>query len=133
MHRGFFSQVPQGSLNQTISKALEWIGWTDQVRRDSTVFVKPNFTWPVFRPGAVTSPEFLSELLPLLKDRAARVLIGESDLPIFRTSKAFLGLRGDRICRKSRAEMVELSRSASRIIATDLHAPRIRIRLHKLI
>jgi len=133
MHRGFFSQVPQDSLNQTISKALDWIGWTDRVKRDSTVFVKPNFTWPMFRPGVVTSPRFLSELLPLLKDRAARVLIGESDLPIFRTSKAFLGIGIDRICQKNGVEMVELSRGASRIIETDVHGRKIRIRLPKLI
>ena len=133
MHRGFFSQVPEDSLNQTISKALEWIGWTDKVRRDSTVLVKPNFTWPVFRPGVVTSPKFLSELLPLLKDRAARVLVGESDLPIFRTSKAFQGLGIDKICEKSGAEMVELTRGASEMVETRVQRRRIRVRLPRLI
>jgi uncharacterized protein (DUF362 family) len=133
MHRGFFSQVPPDSLNQTISKALEWIGWTDKVRRDSTVFVKPNFTWPVFRPGVVTSPKFLSELLPLLKDRAARVLVGESDLPTFRTSKAFQGLGIDKICEESGAEMVELTRGASEMVETRVQGRRIRVRLPRLI
>lgn len=133
MQRGFFNQVQQDSLSQTISRALDWIGWTDKVRKDSTVFVKPNFTWPTFRPGVVTSPEFLGELLPLLKDRAARVLIGESDLPIFRTSKAFRGLGIDKICEKCGAEMVELSRGTFTIAETDVQGRKIRIRLPKMI
>lgn len=103
------------------------------MKGDSTVFVKPNFTWPVFRPGVVTSPDFLAELLPILKDRASRVLVGESDLPIFRTSKAFLGLGVDRICQRSGAEMVELSRQGSRIFSTEVQGRRIRIRLPNLI
>lgn len=103
------------------------------MKRDSTVFVKPNFTWPVFRPGVVTSPDFLAELLPILKDRASRVLVGESDLPIFRTSKAFRGLGVDRICQRSGAEMVELSRRASRIFETRVRGRRINIRLPSLV
>ncbi len=133
MHRGFFSQVTQESLHQKVSEALEWVGWTDKVKRDSTVFVKPNFTWPKFRPGVVTSPEFLSNLLPLLKDRAARVIVGESDLPIFRTSRAFQGMGIDKICEKAGAEMVELSQGASTIVETEVQRRKVRIRLPKLI
>lgn len=67
------------------------------MRSDSVVFVKPNFTWPRFRPGVVTSPQFLNALLPLLKERAGKVLLGESDLPIFNTSRAFKELGIERI------------------------------------
>ena len=133
MHRGFFSQVVHDSLSQTITNALEWIGWAGKIRSDSTVFVKPNFTWPTFRPGVVTSPEFLAALLPLLKDRASRVLVGESDLPIFRTSRAFRGLGIDEICRTSGVEMVELSRGPRLTVQTTVGGRKIRILLPSLL
>src|SRR5438046_8908211 len=132
MHRGFFSQVTQESLHQKVSEALEWVGWTDKVKRDSTVFVKPNFTWPKFRPGVVTSPEFLSNLLPLLKDRAARVIVGESDLPIFRASRGFKGMGIDKICEKAGAEMVGLSQGSATSVDTEGQRRKVRSRLPKL-
>ena len=133
MHRGFFSQVAHESLRKTITNALDWIGWAGKVRSDSTVFVKPNFTWPTFRPGVVTSPDFLAVLVPLLKDRARRVLVGESDLPIFQTARAFQGLGIDRICRRSGAEMVELSRVPASTVETTVGGRKIRILLPRLL
>ncbi|HZY93726.1 MAG TPA: DUF362 domain-containing protein [Candidatus Bathyarchaeia archaeon] len=133
MNRGFFGRIEAASLPRTISESLEWIHWTDKVKSDSTIFVKPNFTWPKFRPGVVTSPEFLSALLPILKSRAHRVIIGESDLPIFRTSAAFSGLGIDKICKLSGAEMVELSHSEFASRQVHVGGRNIRLVLPKLV
>ncbi len=133
MYRGYFSRTTHESLRQTIVDALNWIGWTRKIKSDSTVFVKPNFTWPKFRPGVVTSPEFLAALMPLLKGRARRVLIGESDLTVFQTSRAFQGLGIDKICRESGAEMVELSRTPSSTVETTVGRRKIRILLPRLL
>jgi uncharacterized protein (DUF362 family) len=133
MYRGFFGRVGPASLDQTISDALDSIGWSAKVRSDSVVFVKPNFTWPIFRPGVVTSPAFLNVLLPLLRDRAKRVLLGESDLPVFRTSQAFRGLGIDKICRTSGVEMVELSRMPSCFAETLVGGKKIRVQLPRLV
>ena len=133
MQRGFFGRTTHAALRQTILGALDWLGWTAKIRNDSVVFVKPNFTWPMFRPGVVTSPSFLAELLPILKSRARRVLIGESDLSVFRTSKAFQGLGIDKICQDSGAEMVELSRMPSETKETTVGKAKVRVLLPKLL
>lgn len=133
MYRAFFDRVNDETLGQTISNALDKLDWQNKVRNDSTVFVKPNFTWPRFRPGVVTSPAFLAALLPLLKDRADRVMIGESDLPIFRTSMAFRGLGIDKVCRASGAEMVELSRTPFSTVETMVAGKKLRLSLPRVV
>jgi uncharacterized protein (DUF362 family) len=133
MQRGFFSRTTHAKLRHSIMEALDWLGWRTKVKSDSTVFVKPNFTWPKFRPGVVTSPQFLAELLPILKNRARRVMIGESDLSVFQTSRAYQGLGIDRICRDSGAEMVELSRMPSSTMETRVGRSKIRILLPRLL
>ena len=132
MQRGFFSHTSHAALRQTILEGLDWLGWRAKVKSDSVVFVKPNFTWPKFRPGVVTSPAFLAELLPLLKNRATRVLLGESDLSVFRTSRAFQGLGIDKICRDSGVEMVELSRVPSKLRETRVGRRRVSVLLPNL-
>ena len=133
MQRGFFRKTTHRDLRQTISAALDSLEWRAKVKSDSTVFVKPNFTWPKFRPGVVTSPQFLAELLPILKNRAQRVIIGESDLSVFQTSRAYQGLGIDSICRDSGAEMVELSRMPASMRETQIGRGKIRILLPKLL
>ena len=103
------------------------------MRSDSVVFVKPNFTWPRFRPGVVTSPQFLSALLPILKERANRVLLGESDLPIFNTSRAFKELGIERICKSAGVETVELSRIPSSRVEVSVGGKKIRLSLPTLL
>lgn len=133
MQRGFFNHTTPATLRQTILDALDWLGWTNKIKSDSVVFVKPNFTWPKFRPGVVTSPIFLAELLPLLKNRARRVLIGESDLSVFRTLSAFQGLGIDKICQESGVEMVELSRLPSEMRETRVGRRKVKVLLPKLL
>src|SRR6266511_3772701 len=123
----YFDRLPPERLEETIQNALSWIKWTDKVRKDSLVFVKPNFTWPTFRPGIVTSPVFLEKLLPILKERADRVIIGESDLSVFRTSRAFRELGVDKICRANGVEMMELTRSPAVRLETKVGRRKIRL------
>ena len=133
MYRGFFRQFNEQTSNRTIADALEWIGWKEKVRNDSTIFVKPNFTWPKYRPGVVTSPRFLAQLLPILRERAKRVILGESDLPIFRASKAFAGLGIDRICKEAGVETVELSHVPRTNVKIKVERRDVRIILPKLL
>jgi len=133
MERGFFARVNGGSLEPIISASLDWIGWRDKIRSDSVVFVKPNFTLPKFRPGLVTSPQLQSTLLPLLKSRASRLLLVESDVPIFRTATALQGLGIDRICRDSGTETIELSRNERARVSARVGRRNVRLSLPRII
>jgi uncharacterized protein (DUF362 family) len=64
---------------ENILAALEWIGFPAACRPDSRVFVKANLTYPSFRPGVTTSPEFLGLLLEALKQFTSHLFIGDSD------------------------------------------------------
>ncbi len=120
-------------MEDSIRKALSWTNWTDRIKSSSLVFVKPNFTWPKFRPGVVTSPIFLQRLLPILKERADRVVLGESDLSVFRTSKAFRGLGIDKICKEAGVETVELTRTRAVRVQARVGRRKVSLLLPKLI
>lgn len=62
-----------------IREGLEWIGFGRIVSRDTRVFVKPNLTYPTFRPGVMTNPECLEALIVVLKDYTDRITVGEAD------------------------------------------------------
>ncbi|NIV37589.1 MAG: hypothetical protein GWN58_51675, partial [Anaerolineae bacterium] len=49
-----------------LGAGLEFVRWQEFVHPDSTVFIKPNLTWPVPRPGVTTSPDFVDALLAAL-------------------------------------------------------------------
>jgi len=59
---------------EDLLKSLEFCNWKEQVKTDSTVFVKPNFTFPYFKEGITTRPELLKNLLEIIKDRADNVI-----------------------------------------------------------
>jgi len=66
-------------LSDRIREALEWIDWKDRIYPDSRVYVKPNLTFPEYRPGVTTSPHFMAALLDVLKERTKHLTVFESD------------------------------------------------------
>lgn len=105
-------------LDKDLTKSLDSIGWTNQVKTDSTVFVKPNFTYPYYRQGITTNPNLLKPLLELLKNRGRRVIIGESDggYRAFSADQAFKGHSIPEICKDTGAELVNLSKMERSVI-----------------
>jgi len=67
------------NLKDDLFKSLEFINWRKKVKKDSTVFIKPNFTFPYHKKGITTNPELLKNLLEIVKDRCDNVIVGESD------------------------------------------------------
>ena len=41
-------------MKEHLIKSLEFINWKAQVKKDSTVFVKTNFTFPYYKEGITT-------------------------------------------------------------------------------
>lgn len=49
-------------------------------RRGSSVFIKPNLTYPSFKPGVTTTPAMIETVIRLLKDSGvARICVGEGE------------------------------------------------------
>ena len=79
MSRVFIDRQDEATLPRVMRSALDYIGWETIVPRDARVFIKPNFTYPHFKPGVTTSPVFLNALVEALLERTQRITIGESD------------------------------------------------------
>jgi len=46
-----------GGLKRNLLEGLQFIDWKKYVKKDSVVFIKPNFTFPHYKEGVTTSPD----------------------------------------------------------------------------
>jgi uncharacterized protein (DUF362 family) len=66
-------------VDRAVRRAVELAGGLDAIRTGQTVFIKPNVVHAgvVGMPGAITSFEVLGALVRLVKERGARVIVGD--------------------------------------------------------
>lgn len=128
----FLSNTEKG-IHDVLINGLRWINWKDIIRSDSKVFIKPNFTWPKYKPGVVTSPSLLRSLLPILKNRCSQVILGESDLPGFNSEEAFSNLGIYKICRKFGIRVVNLSKEDSIFLRVRVQNREIKVELPRFL
>lgn len=124
-----------GEIEKHILEGLEYIGWKNLVKRDSTLFVKPNFTFPQYRNGITTSPELLRSLLRILKDRCNKVILGESDggNHSFRAGDAFAGHGVIEMCKELGVELVNLSTLPSVYVESKVQSRKVRVQLPRML
>jgi len=122
-------------LQTEITKSLDFIDWKQQVKKDSIVFVKPNFTYPFYKEGITTSPQVLRILLEMLKDRADRVILGESDggNHSFSADTAFKGHGIGGICKEVGVELINLSALPSRFVEDTIQKKQVKVQLPNLL
>lgn len=122
-------------LKDDIKKSLEFIKWKDYVKSDSTIFIKPNFTYPYYKEGVTTSPELIKSFLEILKDRADNVILGESDggNHSFTADDAFKGHNMPEICKETGVELVNLSKLPYRKVEDEIQGKKVEIELPQLL
>ena len=122
-------------LKATLQRGLQFIEWDQYVDKKSTVFIKPNFTFPRHIEGVTTSPELLRSLLQLLKGKAGRVILGESDSAnhAFTADEAFAGHHMYDICKETGAELVSLSRMPFTTVESNVAGKRVKVQLPDLL
>ncbi|MDI9633242.1 MAG: DUF362 domain-containing protein [Methanolinea sp.] len=132
-YRAFITKTSE--IRKDIEDALAFIQWKNIIKNDDIVFVKPNFTFPFYKEGITTNPELLRHLLGLLKDHAARVIVGESDggNHSFSADQAFEGHNMPEICKETGAELVNLSRHPSRFIEDTIQGKKVKVQVPNLI
>jgi len=133
-YRAYINEIGD-NLKVTLQKGLEFINWDKSINQNSKVFVKPNFTFPYYKEGVTTSPEFLRCLLELLKSKAGTVIIGESDggNHSFTAEQAFEGHNMYEICKETGVELVNLSKLPSRLVEDRIQGKRVKVQLPKLL
>lgn len=124
-----------GATKPTLLQGLEFINWKGIVRKDSVVFVKPNFTFPRYRKGITTSPLLLKDLLGILRDRCRNVMVGESDggNRSFKAEEAFAGHQMYEMAKEVGVELVNLSKYPASSFESEVQSRKVRVQLPKIL
>jgi len=64
---------------EPLRAGLEFTGFFSRIARGTSVVLKPNLTFPVFRPGVMTGMDCIEALIIALKDHACDVIVAEGD------------------------------------------------------
>ena len=108
----FIKSLEGTSYAAVIDETLTRIGFFDTVPSGSRVFLKPNLTFPEFRPGVMTSFDCLKAVTHCLIDHGYRVTIGEADsggYNRFSMDEVFNGMGIYEMAKEAGAEVVNVS------------------------
>ena len=108
----FLKQLDGSGYGPVIEETLEHIGFFKTVPAGGRVFLKPNLTFPEFRPGVMTSFDCLRAVTLSLLGRGYRVIIGEADsggYNRFSIDEVFKGMGIDKLAAETGAEIVNVS------------------------
>lgn len=73
-----FLDYMDGQLEGKLQQAVVWTGMKEKLF-GKKIFLKPNLTYPKFKPGVTTTPQLLECLIRILKDLNCEIIVGESD------------------------------------------------------
>jgi len=64
---------------ERIRQGLEWIDFAQLVSNSSHIFIKPNLTFPTYRPGVMTSLEAIEAAILAIREYTPHIYIGDAD------------------------------------------------------
>ena len=73
------SHVENGHLTDAVQSALKQVGLLEGLDQTPRVALKPNFTYPYYKPGITTSPLVIRETIELLRQYTRHIAIVETD------------------------------------------------------
>jgi uncharacterized protein (DUF362 family) len=122
-------------LSATVEQALDFIQYRQSVKTDSSVYIKPNFTFPYPAKGVTTSPELLKILLEKLSNRCQRLIVGESDggSSSFSAERAFEEHGMYKICKDAGADLVNLSKLPTEFIESTIQGKKVKVLVPKML
>jgi uncharacterized protein (DUF362 family) len=92
-------------LHRILKEAIKEAG----LNKKNKIFIKPNISHPEFIPGVVTDPVLLSEIVGLLRDCNAEVLVGESNGYNYSCQSAFENTGLKEAVQKAGGSVINLS------------------------
>ena len=108
----FIKSLEAAGYAAVVEKTLTRIGFFETVPAGGRVFLKPNLTFPTFRPGVMTSFDCLKAVTECLVARGFKVTIGEADsggYNRFSMDEVFKGMGIYDLAKELGAEVVNLS------------------------
>ena len=118
-----------GEPDERTREALEFVNWRDRVQKDARVFIKPNLTYPEWKPGVTTTTEHLESIVKVLVERTKNITIGEGDggYHSFTADDAMAGHGIPEMCERYGIQWTNLCREKVIQWETELLGHRIRI------
>jgi len=142
-YKGFVPATPVVSLQhlkvgyqKAIEISLQEVGFFDQAPAGKPVFLKPNLTFPVYRPGVMTSFDCLKAAVEVLVNRGYSVIIGEADsggYNRFSMDEVFKGMGIDQLARETGARIVNLSFTEPEWLELRVGLRRLRVPIPRLL
>jgi uncharacterized protein (DUF362 family) len=77
--KAFIAPVTPATYLESIREGFEFVDMARLLSSQSRVFLKPNLTYPTYRPGVMTSIEAVEAAIIAVKDFTPHVYIGDSD------------------------------------------------------
>ncbi|HPH95731.1 MAG TPA: DUF362 domain-containing protein [Anaerolineaceae bacterium] len=78
-NRAYIGDLSVNDYLTNIREGLSFIEWGRTVSSDTRIFIKPNLTYPTFRPGVMTCPEAIEAAIIAIKDYTPHIMIGDAD------------------------------------------------------
>jgi uncharacterized protein (DUF362 family) len=134
VHKVWISKIGD-AIDREMVSALEWLNWRSVVAPDARVAIKPNLTYPTYKPGVTTSSAVLEALLRVLTSRTRNVSIVESDggSNAWPAEEAFAGHGIPDMCRRYGVRAVNLTRYPREEVATRIAGRHVKVVLPRLL
>jgi uncharacterized protein (DUF362 family) len=119
-----------------VAEGLEQVGFFGSVPANGTVFLKPNLTFPEFRPGVMTSVDCIRAVAECLTTRGFKVIIGEADgggYNRFSMDAVFEGLGIHRLCAETGARCLNISFTDPEILELKVGWRTLRVPVPRLL
>lgn len=75
----YINTIDEQNLLEEIQKGLEFIQVNEIIDENSVIFIKPNLTDFVHKPGITTTPQMIKSVIEAFSPRVKKVYVGESD------------------------------------------------------
>lgn len=78
-YRAFLGSLLVADYLDLMQQGLEWIGFDRLTPKDARVFIKPNLTFPTYRPGVMTNPQAVEAAILAVREYTPYIIIGDAD------------------------------------------------------
>jgi uncharacterized protein (DUF362 family) len=118
-----------------MSEILEQLGVGNSIHRSTRVAIKPNLTYPFYKPGVTTSPRMLRALVSALREYTSQIVIVESDggSNAWTAAEAFGGHGIPELCKELDVRALGLTQLERRAASTEIAGKEITLELPRLL
>ena len=131
----FLSKLADG-YEGPVADGLAGVGFFETVRAGATVFLKPNFTFPTYRPGVMTSFACIKATIECLVGRGYKVIIGEAEsggYNPFSMDAVFEQMGMNELARQTGARLVNISYTEPELLKVRVGRRTLSIPVPKLL